>query len=150
MATSLEQFARELRAFNDRKAVTKQLKADIRSPLPQMRKKIKGVALATLPKRGGLNKWVASIRINGPVKVTGSAVTLKLSGGRNSQSKRSDMKAIDRGRVRAPSWGRRNKGAWHTQQVQPGFFTDTVKDNKQMWLDVIEQAVDKATAILRR
>lgn len=150
MATSPAQFARELKAFDDRRVILKQLRKDIRQPVPKLRQSIKANALSTLPKRGGLNKWVANTRVTAQIRVTSRTVTVKVKGGRNSQSGRSDVNAIDRGRVRAPSWpAQSNRRRWHSQTVAPGFWTKAVDKERAGWLNVIEQAVDDATATIR-
>lgn len=149
MAVSIEQFIAELKAFDGRKEVVKQVRTDIRAMLPEIRKAVKANALATLPKRGGLNRWVAAIRITSSLSVSGRRVRLVVKGGRNSSGGRSDVDAIDRGRVRAPSWGRRGKGAWHNQTVEPGFFTKPVTDEGRLRA-AADQAFDKALEQIRR
>lgn len=149
MAVSVEQFLAELRAFEARKVIVKELRKSIRKPVPELRKKIRERATSTLPKGGGLNKWVAKTRMSAQIKVSSRTVSVKVKGGRNSLGGRSDVNAIDRGRLRAPSWGRRGKGDWHTQAVTPGFWSESVDDIRGDWLNVIERAVDDATATIR-
>lgn len=139
----------ELKAFDDRRAVLKAMRQGLRKPVPAIRQAIKDRALSTMPKRGGLNAWVASIRITSPVKVNSRQVSLKLKGGRNSKGGRSDISAIDRGRVRAPSWGRKGAGAWHTQTVPTGFFREPAADAAGDVLTAIDGAVDTALDTLR-
>lgn len=149
MATSIDEFVRELRSFRDRKVVLKELRAGIRKPLPAVRKSIRARATETLPSRGGLNKWAASIRINLAIKTSSRAASITIKGGRNSTGGRSDMNALDRGRVRHPSWGRRSRGSWHTQSVPPGFFTKPVEEATE-WRAEIDKALDRATEQIRR
>lgn len=148
MAT-VEQLMAELRGFKDRKVVLKELRAGIRNPFPEVRKRIKKNALATLPKSGGLNKWVAKSRITLRVKFSGSSVGVTVVGGRNSQGGETDLKRLDRGTTRHPSWGRRGSGQWHTQKVTAGFFTKPVEE-AQEWFDAIDAATDKAFDQIRR
>jgi hypothetical protein len=124
VAISIEQFAKELRAFPERGVVTKELRKELRKPLPAVRRAIKRRALDTLPKSGGLNAWAASTRITAKITINGKTVRVTLRGARNSVGGQSDLRALDRGRVRHPSWGRRGKGQWYTQTVTPGFFTE--------------------------
>lgn len=149
MATSLEQLARDIRGFENRREVLRQLRKEIREPLPRVRKNIKARALATLPKRGGLNAWAAAIRITLQIKTSGRTAGVRVRGGRNSLRKRSDMRALDRGRVRHPSWGRRGAGQWHTQTVEPGFVTNPVTETTE-WRDVCLRAVDNAVRSIGR
>lgn len=150
MGVSIQEFARELRGFEDRKTVLKALRTAVRKPFPTVRARIKASALATLPKRGGLNAWVAAIKIGLSVRATAArSAGVVVKGGRNSTGARSDVRAIDRGRVRAPSWGRRGVGSWHTVTVTPGFFTTPVVEAVE-WHTEIDRAVDDAFATVRR
>ena len=150
MAVSIDEFARELRTFRDRQVVLKSLRVAIRKPFPSVRSRIKANALATLPRRGGLNAWVAAIKVTLSIKASSPrSAGVVVKGGRNSAGGRSDIKAIDRGRVRAPSWGRRGPGQWHTVTVKSGFFTDPVTEATE-WREEIDKAVDDAFNSIRR
>lgn len=149
MATSVEQLILELRSFDGRREIVKAMGKAVRAGAPKVRAKIKAVALATLPSGGGLNIWVARISITIRVKLSGRSAGIFLRGGRNSVGGRSDINAIDRGRVRAPSWGHRSAAAWHTVTVTPGFFTKTAAEASE-WHSEVDQAVDAALEQLRR
>ncbi|SCF06600.1 hypothetical protein [Micromonospora mirobrigensis] len=149
MGTSFDELIRDLRKFEGRKEVTKQLRAEIRKPIPSVRAAIKRRALATLPKSGGLNVWVSRTKVTAKVLLTGRAAGVRLKGGRNSSGNRSDVRRIDAGKVRAPSWGRRGRDAWHSQQVPSGFFTEPATEVDQ-WRKACEKAVDKAVEVIRR
>lgn len=141
--------AAQIKAFDGRREVVKAMRKAIREPVPAIRKNIKTQALSLMPKRGGLGLWVASIRVNAAIKVNSRQVSMKLKGGRNSAGGRSDIAAIDRGRVRAPSWGRKGPGAWHTQRVPSGFFTETSAEYADDVKQAIDSAVDVALEALR-
>jgi hypothetical protein len=149
MASSLDNLIRDLRKFEGRKEVVKELRKEIRKPLPDLRKAIKRRALDTLPHGNGLGAWVSRISVTARIRLSGRAAGVSIKGGRNSVGARSDINAIDRGRVRAPSWGRRGKGAWHNQEVRPGFFTETVGDVTQ-WREACSRAADQALDTIRR
>lgn len=149
MATSFEQLIRELKTFDQRRAVTKAMSKGVRATVPAVRVKIRQAALELLPRSGGLGKWVASARINLKIKTSGRRAGITLTGGRNSEGGRSDIRAIDRGRVRAPSWGRRTKGSWHSQTVPDGYFTATAAA-EDGWRRNVDQEVDRALDTLRR
>lgn len=149
MAISVEQLVRELRGFDQRREIVKALSKAVRAGAPKVRKKIRAAAMETLPKEGGLNAWVAASKITIRVKLSGRSAGITLRGGRNSKGGRSDLNAIDRGRVRAPTWGHRQKGAWHTVIVTPGFFTQTAAEATE-WHDEVDKAVDAALEQLRR
>jgi hypothetical protein len=148
MATNVDRLVAELRGFRDRKAVLAAMRKGIRAGVPPVRKAIRARALATLPHRGGLARWVAAGRINLKVKASSASAGVTLIGGRNSQGGRTDMRAIDAGRVRAPSWGRRTSAAWHVQAVRPGFFTEPAAGSTS-WHNEVDAAVDHALNTLR-
>jgi hypothetical protein len=149
LAESIQALVRDLRGFVRRKEVIKELRVGIRQPVPTVRKAIKANAIATLPAGGGLNRWVASTRVTAQIKITSYSARVRLRGGRNSARKRSDIDAIDRGRVRHPSWGRRGPGQWHSQAVSARFFTEPAASAPQ-WMPAIDDAVARAFDTLRR
>lgn len=140
-----------LRAFERDSTLIKAVREELRQPVPVVRARIKATAVATLPHSGGLGAWVAGTRITAQVTLRGRAAGIRLKGGRNSHANlrgteggtRSDIRAIDRGRLRHPSWGRRWRGQWWTQSVPPGFFTKTARESPE-WDTAIERGVDKA------
>lgn len=147
--SALDDLIRDLKRFEGRREVVKALRKEIRRPVPTVRKAIRRRALDTLPEGGGLNKWVAKTRVNVQIKLAGRGAGIRLKGGRNSLHGRTDTRAIDAGRVRHPSWGRRGPGQWHTQQVTPGFFTDPAGDIGT-WRTACVKAVDEALEVIRR
>lgn len=142
---------RTLRAFERTDVLIKAVREELRRPVPVVRARIKATAVSTLPHRGGLGTWVAATKITASVTLQRKAVFIRLRGGRRSVSNlrggaaggQSDIRAIDRGRVRHPSWGRRFRGQWFTQTVPPGFFTKTAADAPE-WSTAIDAAQAKA------
>jgi hypothetical protein len=150
VAVDIDQFVRELRAFDDRRAVVKAMRRKINKPVPALRKAIKAHAIAILPHTGGLGAWAARASISSTIRYASSrSAGVRLKGSRKSQGDKSDLKRLDAGTVRAPSWGHRTAASWHTQSVAPGWFTDPASDNEQ-WRDVVDQAVDEAFDEIRR
>lgn len=145
----IQALVRDLRSFSGRKEVIRQLRTEIRKPVPSVRAAIKRNAVAVLPSSGGLGKWVARTRITAQIRITGYSARVQLRGGRNSAKQRSDIRAIDRGRVRHPAWGRRGRGQWSTQAVHDRFFTDPATGSPE-WDHAIVQAVDRAFDVIRR
>jgi hypothetical protein len=148
VAISVDQLVAELRGFDGRREVVKAIGRGIRKGVPPVARAIRERALATLPHRGGLGAWVAASKVTARISLSGRRGSVKLKAGRNSSGGRSDIRAIDDGRVRAPAWGRRG-ASWHTQSVTPGFFTQTAAASKD-WYDGVDQAVDEALNTLRR
>jgi hypothetical protein len=143
VAVSFEEFARELRSFDDRRVVVREMGKELRALLPPLSTAIRAHALDILPHEGGLNVWVAAARITLSIKISGRSAGVLVKGSRKSAKNKSDLDRIDRGRVRAPSWGRRGPGQWHTQAVTPGWFTQPVTDETRLH-DAAERAIDRA------
>lgn len=144
--------ARSLREFDADAKLIKEVAAELRKPVPIVRARIKNTAIAILPHAGGLNVWVSQTRITAAVNLRGRAANVRLRGGRRSVGNLrgtaggvTDVRAIDRGRVRHPSWGRRWRGQWWTQSVPDGFFTKTSADSPE-WEAAIMAAGDHAFA----
>lgn len=146
---------RSLREFSRNDEIVKALRVTLREPVDPVRRRIRATAIGTLPKRGGLGAWVAQTKITAAVTLRGKAAGIRMRGGRRSIANlrgsvlggQSDVRAIDRGKVRAPSWGRRSRGQWHTQTVQEGFFTKTAAESPE-WEQAIEKGVNQATEAL--
>lgn len=142
-----------LRGFERNDILIKEIRKDLRTPVGPVRRRIKATAISTLPSSGGLGTWVAGTKITATVKLEGKRAAVRLRGGRNSvadlrggkSGTRSDIRSIDRGRVRHPFWGRRFRGQWRTQSVTPGFFTKTAAEAPE-WATAINAAVARATA----
>lgn len=140
----------QLAAFEDKREVLKAMRRAIRPPAKDIIQAIKRRAVEILPHAGGLGAWVAELKVGTSISINGRRVRLRLRGSRNSLRDVSDLDAIDRGRVRAPSWGRRNPPAWHLEAVPSGFFTDTARDNADLVQHAIADSVDNAFDQLRR
>jgi hypothetical protein len=146
---SATRLAAGLLAADQRRVVVAALRAELRRPLPAVRRAVRATALRQLPHRGGLGAWVAAARIGATVRATARTVTARIHTDRASLRGRSDLAAIDRGRVRAPAWG--NRTAWHTQRVAPGYFTRTVTvDAQRQWLDAARDAARIAAREISR
>jgi hypothetical protein len=119
---------------------------EIRQGIPPIRKAIKANIMQELPKRGGLNVWVAKSRITAKIRRGSSSAGIAVKVGRNSAGGRSDLRRIDDGRVRHLTWGHR---PWHSQTVNPNSITGGVTDEGT---DQLHQAVlaaaDKAAGVI--
>lgn len=150
MAVNMKQFVAELRAFDGRRDVVKAMRRRIRRPAPKVRQAIKRNALATLPGRGGLGVWAAASKTTVTIRYASArSAGVRMKGSRKSNRDKSDLAGLDAGVVRAPSWGRRGAGQWHSQKVAPGWFTDPVVESDE-WRAEIERAVDEAFDTIRR
>jgi hypothetical protein len=139
----------KLKELGDGNTIPREVGKEIRKEVPLLRSAVKTVALHVLPKRGGLNVWVASATVRASIRYGARTAGVSVRMGRNSQGGRSDLEGIDAGVVRHPTFGRRgaktrkavpNAGFgrrftvsqsandWHDQAVTPGYFTATLKD----------------------
>lgn len=105
-----------------RREVLKAIQAEVKP----MKAGIKGSALATLPKRGGLNEVVASSTISArtDLKGTSTGVTFRARG-RTGRLK--DIRATDRGRLRHPVFAdptkARTEWTWVNQVIESGWWS---------------------------
>lgn len=149
---SIDDLIRDLRRFDERRAVTNALAKQVRKPVPAVRKAVRARAKKDLPSRGGLGLWVSKLSITARVKLQGRAAGVRLVGRRRGypdKQPKADLRRIDQGRVAHPAWGRRGEGQWHFQQVTPGFFTDTAAETDE-WRKAVLAAVDEALEVIRR
>lgn len=147
---TLDRLIADLKTAENQRLLLKELRKEIRKPVPVVRKMIRARAIATLPRSGGLGVWVASSRISATFKASGRTAGVQLKGGRNSAGGRSDIRSIDRrGRLRHPSWGRRGRGQWHTQFVTAGFFSDPAAETTE-WRRAAEVAIANTVIAIAR
>jgi hypothetical protein len=147
---TIDRLVRDLQGHAQRKVVLRQLRKRMRQPLPAARKGVRAAAVEQLPRAGGLGVWVAKTRITANLRVTARAVRLTVKGSRRKDKKLSDIRRIDAGTVRHPTFGRRT-GAydWHNQAVPEGFFTKTISERyADEWRRVAVEAAEAAVAEL--
>jgi hypothetical protein len=148
MAVTAEQLGRELRAFDGRRQVVQAMRRGITRGIKTPIAAVKAHAADILPSTGGLNRWVAAARIGVKISYGARSAGVKLRGGRKSLTDKSDLAAIDRGRVRAPSWGKRTQASWHTVLVTPGWWTTPLEADTAV-RDAVEAEVDRALDTIR-
>jgi hypothetical protein len=144
---SFDEFAQEVRRFDNRRVVLKEVRRELREPLPSFRKAVKAWCLTNLPRRGGLAEWVATLRITMQVRDRGRTAGIRLRGSRASTKDKADLKRLDAdGRVRHPLYGDRRH--WFQQQVTPGFFSGPFEAVD--WEERADRALDRALDQIRR
>lgn len=149
MAVSAQQFAAELRAFDGRRQVVKALRRALNRAARPAVKAARVYAVEILPHSGGLGAWVAAARIGWKIGYAGRTAGVRLRGGRKSMTDRSDLSGIDAGKVRAPTYGHRGRGAWHSQSVTAGWWTTPLTASPE-WSQAAESEVDAALDEIRR
>jgi hypothetical protein len=113
---------------------------------PQARTAVRAGALAVLPHRGGLAAWVARLTVRVAIRRGAQSAGVNITGGRNSAGARSDVKAIDAGRLRHPTgWGPERRGPWVLQSVNPGFFSESLgEETVTQFREVVVASVNEA------
>jgi hypothetical protein len=125
-AEQLALVAHAVRRLGSDRVIVNNMAKEIRSAVPPIRAAVRANALGQLPHRGGLGVWVARARVTARIRRSATNAGISLVGGRNSGSRRrTDLRAIDAGTVRHPTYGH---GPWTPQTVTPGFFTRAVTD----------------------
>jgi hypothetical protein len=139
---TVQELARRVRGIADRGRVVRLVAEELDAVIPSVEDGIRHRAVSVLPAAGGLGAWVAALQIRSSVRLFGRRVRATLVGYRRSIGGASDINAIDRGRVRHPSWGRRGPGDWHVQRVPPGFFSKA--EEASVWLEAAERGLTRA------
>lgn len=147
MSITLATLARRLVRFNAG-AVPRAVRREIDEPLPLIRARVRASALSKLPHRGGLAAWGAAARVQSHITMAGDTVTATLTVSRNSLRGPSDLRALDRGRVRHPSWGRRRHSDWHIQMVPPKVYSEPIAESPE-WRRAVVRAADRAADVIR-
>jgi len=116
--TGAEQFrdiARTLRGISKSKALRNELARAINKATKPLKTSVKRSARARLPWQGGLGRKVARAKMATKVKLAGETANVSIVA-----IHKYDLEAIDRGRVRHPTFGHH---PWVIQLVQPGYWT---------------------------
>lgn len=129
-------------------AITRAAREEIDEPLPIIRAKVKASALAKLPKSGGLAAWAAAAKLTAHVVTMGNTVTAHLKVQRRSLRGESDLRALDRGRVRHPAWGRRRHDDWAIQTVTPRVYSEPITESPE-WRAAAVRAADSGADVIR-
>lgn len=121
----MRRLADKLRRAGQDNAISDAILAAIRQEIQPLRDSARQRARETLPRRGGLADRVAQQPMPvsySPSRSRGVRVRIDVRPA-HGRAGVEDPAAVDRGRVRHPTFGRTGPGEWHTQQVQAGWFT---------------------------
>ena len=147
MSITLATLATRLARFNAG-AVPREVRQELDRPLPVIRAKVKLSALTKLPKSGGLAAWAAAAHVTAQVHTAGETVTAHLKVHRTSMFRPSDLRALDRGRVRHPAWGRRGPNDWSIQLVKPKVYSEPITEARE-WRAADARAARAAAGVIR-
>jgi hypothetical protein len=114
----LEKVARRLKEIGD-KELRKELFSGIQRAAKPMKLAAQQAARSKLPRRGGLNEWVASSKFTVSVR-SGKFPAARVTGKKSGH----DLAALNRGRLRHPLYG--DRGHWYTQQIDANWFSDAM------------------------
>jgi hypothetical protein len=109
-SVQLAEIAAKLKAAGARD-LRLQLLRGLRAGAKPLVKEVHDAALAQLPKQGGLNRQVASQKVSVSVRTGARTAGVRLT------TTAPDTQQTDSGFVRHPTFGRRSKGSWKTQQI---------------------------------
>ena len=96
-------------------------------------------ARETLPKRGGLNRYIAGEKIKVSTRLTGPQVGVRIAA-------QSGQWNGDQSEVRHPVFGRRNKPWTITRVSTPGWFTETLTRETPKIMGPIYTAMEAVAA----
>ena len=96
---------------------------------------IRASAAERLPKRGGLNRYVAESAIRVVVSTAPSTTKVAVVGRLPKRGGRVDLEALNAGQVRHPVF---TTGVWVEEKIRPGFWDDAVaKHEDQVRAEVV-------------
>lgn len=139
-AEQLADVARRCKEAGD-KELRRDLMRGINRSLKPAKAAVKAAALRELPRRGGLNRVIATSRIGSRSRTGGRNPAVFLTGKKAGH----DLRSVDRGRLRHPVFG--NKSVWVTQEIKPGWWSRTLQDQAPR---VRREVVDVLEDVARR
>jgi hypothetical protein len=132
-AAELARVGAELRAVTDSRVIVNEMAREIRRTAgPAIKSDVQAAALAKLPKRNGLNVWVANSRIRLLIRRGVNTAGVSVRVGKPGH----DLRDLDGGVVRHPLRG--NRKYWYDQAVTPGVISNAITESGA---DVLEAAV---------
>ena len=135
--TGSQDLARAAKALKDagdgelRKELARRVRDAAKSAIPDVRQ----AAREKLPRSGGLGERVADQAYAVRATYAAAGATVKITG-RGMKG----LQSIDEGHVRHPVFG--NRDTWVQQEVEAGFFSETISGHAPTIRKGIENAVD--------
>ena len=140
-ADRIARIAAQVRELGNDRTIVNAMTRRIRRSFTPIKRKVKA-GTARLPQGGGLAAWVAKAGIRVSVKRGVRLAGVEVVGSRKSTKRKTDLRRIDSGSLRAPYFGHRK--AWHLQKVNPGFFTEPMTEHVDEFRADIVRAIDEA------
>ena len=136
----LVRLAAAIKAAGDQN-LQKELRKTIRDAGKPLRAAVRQGELAILPHRGGLDEYAARSKVTTNLRTSGSSAGLQVVG---------NVKRLDEGFVRHPTFGHRGKGEWKDERVVPGCFTKPLILEAQKVRPQLERAMYELAQQLER
>ena len=143
-AEQLAALAKRLKQVGD-KELRRELMRGIQRSTKPLRPAVQASARSRLPQRGGLAAEVGAARVRTRTRTAGEHVGVRVEV--SSPRGDIDMRAIDRGRLRHPVFGHRDR--WVTQRIDAGVISDPLEDQapqvRREVLAAMESVAEKIT-----
>ena len=150
-AEQLRALGRDLKAAGEQgKGLRRDTLRAMRVGAAPLREAVEESAKDNLPKRGGLNMWVAASKIVVRNSLTGNKVGTRIvaskAGGRKGSH---DIAATDAGSFRHPVFGKWRKNV-PPQQITPGWFTKPLEKAAPVVMTELKLSLDIIARRLER
>lgn len=116
----LHRLVREMKDAGDNEMRKKMLRGLREAGKPAGRQ-VQAAGLRKLPSRGGLAKLISGSKVAVRTRASSKTASVKLE----QKLAGHDLKSIDKGRLRHPTYGHM---PWVLQPIQSGYFSDEVED----------------------
>jgi hypothetical protein len=130
----LKALQRKIKQLPNRAELVRELNKGLREGAKDMPDAARAAARSELPHAGGLAERIASAPMS--ISVGQGKVKIRVRG--------IDARNADRGRLRHPVYG--NRGAWVTQVIKPGWFTDRMRREAPKVRPELVKAMDRIAA----
>ncbi len=137
-AAELRRLARDLEAAGPK--LRREIPKGMRKAAAVMIPDIRASATSILPKRGGLNTYVAESGIRIATNTGSSSTGVTVVGKRTKRGGAVDLEALNKGTVRHPVF---TSGTWVAQSVRPNFWDDAVQRNESAVQAAMLGVIDK-------
>lgn len=145
MATQLRKLARDMDAVGPK--LSREIPKRMRKVAVPMVADIRAEA-RTLPERGGFAEYIAGSRITIQTRTSVQRAGVSVVGLRSKSGGFVDLRAVNRGRLRHPVFGDRDR--WRTQQIRPGFWDRAIERRQQDVVSAMQAMMGEIRADLEK
>ena len=105
--------------------IRQQMTRTLRRTAKQLVPLIKEAAHEKFPNAGGMDEFIEHATIGVRIQTSGRSAGLYI----RAERKGHDIYSLNQGNLRHPVFG--NRAIWVSQSIPPGFFTETIEENRQ-------------------